>query len=354
MLQLLGLQSAAFQGRSVSSKPLDIELYEAVKAEAKRKFAVWPSAYASGWLVRTYKQRGGRYEDEKPSGGGLVKWFGEEWVDLARPIRDEDGNLIGYEPCGRAESSQADYPKCRPIAEAMKMTPEEVGSAVARKRAAESRVAQQPRGRAPIMVRTYRDNPEEYDRVLFAHARDNPMHQASAATRLYVVGPYLERRKGKSKEANHTLFLVDNNRLVGAIEIATEHSNVKILASNALEGWGPLLYLSAFTWSYVHNAGAVFSDSMVSQAAGKVWEKFVDVGVASKREPKDAEDCDVFVGKPGLYLPMSVEMVSLPYNAYLKHGPKSKHFNNIPWFPISGEYLGPNYQPIWPEALRVA
>ena len=32
-----------------------------VKAEAKRKFKVYPSAYANGWLVRTYKARGGRY-----------------------------------------------------------------------------------------------------------------------------------------------------------------------------------------------------------------------------------------------------------------------------------------------------
>ena len=28
---------------------------------AKKKFAVYPSAYANGWLVRTYKKRGGGY-----------------------------------------------------------------------------------------------------------------------------------------------------------------------------------------------------------------------------------------------------------------------------------------------------
>ncbi len=36
-------------------------LYSRVKAEAKRKFDVYPSAYANGWLVKTYKARGGRY-----------------------------------------------------------------------------------------------------------------------------------------------------------------------------------------------------------------------------------------------------------------------------------------------------
>ena len=31
------------------------------KAAAKRKFKVFPSAYASAWLVREYKKRGGKY-----------------------------------------------------------------------------------------------------------------------------------------------------------------------------------------------------------------------------------------------------------------------------------------------------
>ena len=43
------------------SKPANPALYARVKAEAKRKFDVYPSAYANAWLVRTYKKRGGRY-----------------------------------------------------------------------------------------------------------------------------------------------------------------------------------------------------------------------------------------------------------------------------------------------------
>jgi hypothetical protein len=31
------------------------------KAAAKRKFKVYPSAYANAWLVKTYKKRGGKY-----------------------------------------------------------------------------------------------------------------------------------------------------------------------------------------------------------------------------------------------------------------------------------------------------
>jgi hypothetical protein len=43
------------------AKPTNPALYARVKSEAKRKFDVYPSAYANGWLVRTYKKRGGGY-----------------------------------------------------------------------------------------------------------------------------------------------------------------------------------------------------------------------------------------------------------------------------------------------------
>ena len=45
-----------------SPKPKNKALYSRVKAEAKRKYKVWPSAYASGWLTKEYKKRGGTYE----------------------------------------------------------------------------------------------------------------------------------------------------------------------------------------------------------------------------------------------------------------------------------------------------
>jgi hypothetical protein len=47
--------------KSKSPKPKNKALYARVKAEAKRKFKVYPSAYANAWLVRTYKKRGGTY-----------------------------------------------------------------------------------------------------------------------------------------------------------------------------------------------------------------------------------------------------------------------------------------------------
>jgi len=43
------------------SKPKNAKLYAQVTREAKNKFKVWPSAYASSWVVKTYKSRGGTY-----------------------------------------------------------------------------------------------------------------------------------------------------------------------------------------------------------------------------------------------------------------------------------------------------
>jgi hypothetical protein len=45
-------------------EPADKELYNRVKAEAKEKFDVYPSAVANAWVVREYKKRGGKYKTE--------------------------------------------------------------------------------------------------------------------------------------------------------------------------------------------------------------------------------------------------------------------------------------------------
>ena len=45
--------------------PTNKALYARVKAEAKRKFDVYHSAYAIAWLVKTYEKRGGGYTTKK-------------------------------------------------------------------------------------------------------------------------------------------------------------------------------------------------------------------------------------------------------------------------------------------------
>jgi hypothetical protein len=43
-------------------KPTNMKLYNQKKALAKKKFDVWPSAYASAWVVKEYKKAGGKYK----------------------------------------------------------------------------------------------------------------------------------------------------------------------------------------------------------------------------------------------------------------------------------------------------
>lgn len=47
-------------------------LYSRVKSEAKKKFDVYPSAYANAWLVKTYKKRGGKYKGAKKAATGGI------------------------------------------------------------------------------------------------------------------------------------------------------------------------------------------------------------------------------------------------------------------------------------------
>lgn len=44
------------------AKPTNPKLYAQVKAEVKKEFDRFPSAYASAAIVKKYKARGGKYE----------------------------------------------------------------------------------------------------------------------------------------------------------------------------------------------------------------------------------------------------------------------------------------------------
>ena len=68
------------------STPKDKELYEKVKKEIYKKYPEH-SAYRSGLLVKTYKERGGEYEGKKDDNKGLSRWFKEDWKNQ----RGEEG-----------------------------------------------------------------------------------------------------------------------------------------------------------------------------------------------------------------------------------------------------------------------
>ncbi len=130
-------------------KPRDGKLYAEVTKEAKARFRRWPSAYASGWLVREYKARGGTYRNSCPKkAGGLTTWFAEQWVDVCKP---------SLPACGRPDAGETEaeyrkrYPKCRPLAKAKAMTPAARAKACAKKRAAVT--AQPKRSKKVVWVR---------------------------------------------------------------------------------------------------------------------------------------------------------------------------------------------------------
>ena len=98
------------------SEPVDKNLYNKVKEEAKRTFRVWPSAYGSQWLVKTYKYRGGKYRSSRKSSrkssrnlSGLIRWNREKW-------KDEKGNV-----CGSKKNRTTK--KCRPTKKISSKTP---------------------------------------------------------------------------------------------------------------------------------------------------------------------------------------------------------------------------------------
>ena len=59
---------------------IDKDLYNFVKQKADKIYKK-PSAYKSGYIVKTYKELGGRYKtDKQPK--NLKRWFQEKWMDI--------------------------------------------------------------------------------------------------------------------------------------------------------------------------------------------------------------------------------------------------------------------------------
>jgi len=65
---------------NIMNKPIDAELYARVKQMADEKYTK-PSAYKSGWIVKTYKELGGKYTGKKTK-EGLTRWYQEDWTDV--------------------------------------------------------------------------------------------------------------------------------------------------------------------------------------------------------------------------------------------------------------------------------
>jgi len=87
------IQNPVFAG---GSQPLDEALYARVKAEADKKYKKH-SAYKSGWIVKRYKELGGKYKDDKSKRRPLKEWFDARWMDVG----EKEGDYPLYRPTKR-------------------------------------------------------------------------------------------------------------------------------------------------------------------------------------------------------------------------------------------------------------
>jgi hypothetical protein len=160
--------------------------------EAKRKATV--QGIATGEYENKNKSTEPIVEEAVKS---LKEWFKERWVDISRP---KPGG--GFEPCGRSDASSGKYPKCVPASRAARMTPEQIESAVRRKRRAETTETRD--GKKPINVSTDKEdmekanvptNPELYARIK-SEAKAKFDVYPSAYANAWLVREYKRRGGG--------------------------------------------------------------------------------------------------------------------------------------------------------------
>ncbi len=96
------------------NQPNNKALYDKVVSEAKAKFKVWPSAYASMWVVKTYKSRGGTYKGSKKAEKGTARWQDEQWVNMGDYLAGKTTR------CGMPEGAKK---SCRPLKRINSSTP---------------------------------------------------------------------------------------------------------------------------------------------------------------------------------------------------------------------------------------
>lgn len=94
------------------SKPTDLKLWEKVKKQADAVYAK-PSAYKSGFIVKKYKELGGKFRSDSASkkinktsdkpNKGLTRWFKEKWVNQHGTVGYQHKNDV-YRPSVRVSS----------------------------------------------------------------------------------------------------------------------------------------------------------------------------------------------------------------------------------------------------------
>ena len=175
--------------REAKNVPTNPKLWEKAVAEAKKRFDIYPSAYANGWAAKWYKERGGGWKKEekkKARGkakkdvghGGLDEWFsghggGEgdatwgDWVAIS-PVKKtlpsgkkvDKGDIVG--PCAISDDPDwkdftkdgKDPLKCMPRAKAHDMGKKERAEKAVDKMKAERK--DKNKGKKPTLTPTFK------------------------------------------------------------------------------------------------------------------------------------------------------------------------------------------------------
>ena len=113
---------------AVPERYIDKAVYQRAKKKTEETYKGRPSAYASAYLVKTYKEMGGRIKGQE-NDPGLKQWFQREnWVNLT-PFAEGLGGKKEYK-CGEKAPGQKAPSVCRPAAKANQFSKAQIKKAV--------------------------------------------------------------------------------------------------------------------------------------------------------------------------------------------------------------------------------
>lgn len=186
--------------KASENEPTNPDLWEKVKEEAKGKFQKWPSAYASGWAVQRYNEKGGGWRKK----ADLSEWFsghgkdkgtarGGDWVAIS-PIKKtlqsgkkvEPGDIVG--PCGISDDPDweeytkggEDPLKCMPRQKAYDMPKKERAEKAKGKAKAER---EEPETKSPTRTPTFKDASKRLWRVYIFDNRGRSLFEKEYTAR---------------------------------------------------------------------------------------------------------------------------------------------------------------------------
>lgn len=105
-------------------------IYRRAKAKADAVYDK-PSAYKSGYLIKEYKDMGGRLKRKNKS--DLEQWFRDDWVNLT-PYAERITTSKTKYACGEKAPKQKGPSVCRSSADAKKYNRRQIKKAVAQKK----------------------------------------------------------------------------------------------------------------------------------------------------------------------------------------------------------------------------